>query len=129
MATRKRPTRKRRSSPRPERGRKKTLRLDQPHRFEPDRLSDGAAALPPILMSTFAPRTSRRSGSDSKRSFSSRALSSSAQSSSPRSVTRTDALLAAQCARLKATLLTSNPKDFRRLGRHLPVEVREPFRR
>ncbi len=38
-----------------------------------------------------------------------------------------DALLAAQCARLKATLLTSNAKDFRRLGRHLPVEVREPF--
>ncbi len=38
-----------------------------------------------------------------------------------------DALLAAQCARLNATLLTSNAKDFRRLGRHLSVEVREPF--
>ena len=40
-----------------------------------------------------------------------------------------DALLAAQCARLRATLVTSNAKDFRRLGRHLPVEVREPFPR
>jgi len=38
-----------------------------------------------------------------------------------------DALLAAQCARLQVTLVTSNAKDFRRLGRHLPVEVREPF--
>jgi predicted nucleic acid-binding protein len=38
-----------------------------------------------------------------------------------------DALLAAQCARLKTTLVTWNVRDFRRLGRHLPVEVREPF--
>jgi predicted nucleic acid-binding protein len=38
-----------------------------------------------------------------------------------------DALLAAQCARLQVTLVTSNAKDFRRLGRHLPVKVREPF--
>ena len=38
-----------------------------------------------------------------------------------------DALLAAQCARLQVTLITSNAKDFRRLGRHLPVDVREPF--
>jgi predicted nucleic acid-binding protein len=38
-----------------------------------------------------------------------------------------DALLATQCARLEATLLTSNAKDFRRLRRHLAVEVREPF--
>lgn len=38
-----------------------------------------------------------------------------------------DALLAAQCASLQVTLVTSNAKDFRRLGRHLPVEVREPF--
>jgi predicted nucleic acid-binding protein len=40
---------------------------------------------------------------------------------------RNDALLAAQCARLKTTLVTWNVRDFRRLGRHLPVEVREPF--
>lgn len=38
-----------------------------------------------------------------------------------------DALLAAQCARLQVTLVTANAKDFRRLGRHLPVTVREPF--
>lgn len=38
-----------------------------------------------------------------------------------------DALLAAQCARLQVTLVTSNLKDFRRLGRHVPVEVVEPF--
>lgn len=38
-----------------------------------------------------------------------------------------DALLAAQCARLQVTLVTSNAKDFRRLGRHLPVEVLQPF--
>lgn len=38
-----------------------------------------------------------------------------------------DALLASQCARLHATLITSNVKDFRRLGRYLPVSVREPF--
>lgn len=40
-----------------------------------------------------------------------------------------DALLAAQCARLRATLVTSNAKDFRRLGRYLPMEVQEPFPR
>lgn len=39
----------------------------------------------------------------------------------------TDALLAAQCARLQVTLVTANGKDFRRLGRRLPVTVREPF--
>ena len=38
-----------------------------------------------------------------------------------------DALLTAQCSRLQVTLVTSNAKDFRRLGRHLPVEVLEPF--
>jgi predicted nucleic acid-binding protein len=38
-----------------------------------------------------------------------------------------DALLAAQCSRLQVTLITSNAKDFRRLSRHLPVEVMEPF--
>jgi predicted nucleic acid-binding protein len=38
-----------------------------------------------------------------------------------------DALLAAQCSRLRVRLITSNAKDFRRLGRHLPVEVLEPF--
>ncbi len=38
-----------------------------------------------------------------------------------------DALLAAQCARLQVTLISANLKDFRRLGRHLPVEVVEPF--
>lgn len=38
-----------------------------------------------------------------------------------------DALLAALCSRLQVTLVTSNVKDFRRLGRHLPVEVVEPF--
>jgi len=38
-----------------------------------------------------------------------------------------DALLAAQCSRLQVTLVTSNAKDFRRLGRHLPVEVLKPF--
>jgi predicted nucleic acid-binding protein len=38
-----------------------------------------------------------------------------------------DALLAAQCARLQVTLVTTNLKDFRRLGRHMPVEVLEPF--
>jgi predicted nucleic acid-binding protein len=38
-----------------------------------------------------------------------------------------DALLAAQCARLQVTLVTANAKDFRRLGRRLRVEVREPF--
>jgi predicted nucleic acid-binding protein len=38
-----------------------------------------------------------------------------------------DALLAAQCSRLQVTMITSNAKDFRRLARHLPVEVLEPF--
>jgi predicted nucleic acid-binding protein len=38
-----------------------------------------------------------------------------------------DALLAAQCSRLGVTLITSNAKDFRRLGRQLPLEVFEPF--
>lgn len=38
-----------------------------------------------------------------------------------------DALLAAQCSRLQVTLITSNMKDFRRLGRHLPVELLKPF--
>ena len=38
-----------------------------------------------------------------------------------------DALLAAQCARLQVTLVTFNRKGFRRLGRHVPVEVLEPF--
>jgi predicted nucleic acid-binding protein len=38
-----------------------------------------------------------------------------------------DALLAAQCSRLRVTVITSNARDFRRLGRQLPVEVVEPF--
>jgi predicted nucleic acid-binding protein len=38
-----------------------------------------------------------------------------------------DALLAAQCERLQVTLVTTNLKDFRRLGRHVAVEVLEPF--
>jgi predicted nucleic acid-binding protein len=38
-----------------------------------------------------------------------------------------DALLASQCSRLRATLVTSNSKDFRRLGRHLPITVQAPF--
>ncbi len=38
-----------------------------------------------------------------------------------------DALLAAQCARLNAGLLTLNAADFRRLGRVLPLEVHRPF--
>jgi predicted nucleic acid-binding protein len=38
-----------------------------------------------------------------------------------------DALLAAQCARLQVTLVTANAKDFRRLGRYLPVKMRELF--
>jgi predicted nucleic acid-binding protein len=37
------------------------------------------------------------------------------------------ALLAAQCARLGATLVTHNVTDFRRLGRHLAVQVAAPF--
>jgi predicted nucleic acid-binding protein len=38
-----------------------------------------------------------------------------------------DALLAAQCARLGATLLTHNVADFQRLGRYLPVQAVAPF--
>ncbi len=38
-----------------------------------------------------------------------------------------DALLAAQCSRLGATLVTHNLADFRRLGRHLPLRVVAPF--
>lgn len=38
-----------------------------------------------------------------------------------------DALLAAQCARLGATLVTGNRSDFRRLARHLPVRTVAPF--
>ena len=38
-----------------------------------------------------------------------------------------DALLAAQCARLDATLVTNNAKDFRRLRRYIGVRVIPPF--
>lgn len=38
-----------------------------------------------------------------------------------------DALLAAQCARLGLTLVTSNADDFRRLQRELHVEIATPF--
>lgn len=38
-----------------------------------------------------------------------------------------DALLAAQCARLGATLVTHNGADFRRLARHLAVRAIAPF--
>ncbi len=38
-----------------------------------------------------------------------------------------DALLAAQCARLGATLVTRNRSDFKRLSRHLPVRTASPF--
>jgi predicted nucleic acid-binding protein len=38
-----------------------------------------------------------------------------------------DALLAAQCSRLGATLVTHNLADFRRLGRHLPLRIVAPF--
>ncbi len=38
-----------------------------------------------------------------------------------------DALLAAQCARLGATLITRNTDDFRRLNRYLPVQFVLPF--
>ena len=38
-----------------------------------------------------------------------------------------DAILAAQCERLGLTLITSNRADFRRLGRHIRVEVVAPF--
>jgi predicted nucleic acid-binding protein len=41
----------------------------------------------------------------------------------------TDALLAAQCARLGATLITRNVSDFRRLGRHLALRAIAPFPR
>ena len=40
-----------------------------------------------------------------------------------------DALLAAQCARLGATLLTQNVSDFRRLGRHMALRATAPFPR
>jgi len=38
-----------------------------------------------------------------------------------------DALLAAQCARLELTLVTSNVADFQRLGRYLGVRAVAPF--
>lgn len=38
-----------------------------------------------------------------------------------------DALLAAQCARLDAVIVTSNAVDFRRLGRFIPVRTAAPF--
>ncbi len=38
-----------------------------------------------------------------------------------------DALLAAQCARLGATLVTQNAADFRRLGRYVAVRAVLPF--
>ena len=38
-----------------------------------------------------------------------------------------DALLAAQCARLGATVVTHNVADFRRLGRHIGVQALAPF--
>ena len=38
-----------------------------------------------------------------------------------------DALLAAQCARLDATLVTNKAKDFRRLRRYIGVRVVPPF--
>lgn len=38
-----------------------------------------------------------------------------------------DALLAAQCARLGLTLITSNRADFSRLRRELPVQFVAPF--
>lgn len=38
-----------------------------------------------------------------------------------------DALLAAQCAHLGLTLVTSNADDFRRLQRELHVEIVAPF--
>jgi predicted nucleic acid-binding protein len=40
-----------------------------------------------------------------------------------------DALLAAQCARLGATLVTQNVSEFRRLGRHLALRASAPFPR
>lgn len=41
----------------------------------------------------------------------------------------TDALLAAQCARLRATLITWNEKDFKRLRPHASVRAIAPFPR
>lgn len=38
-----------------------------------------------------------------------------------------DALLAAQCARLGATLVTNNREDFKRLRRHFAVATVAPF--
>lgn len=38
-----------------------------------------------------------------------------------------DTLLAAQCARLGATLITRNSDDFRRLGRRIAVQAIPPF--
>lgn len=38
-----------------------------------------------------------------------------------------DALLAAQCSRLGATVVTHNLADFRRLARHLPLRIAAPF--
>ena len=38
-----------------------------------------------------------------------------------------DALLAAQCARLGATLITHNRSDFKRLARQIPVRAVLPF--
>ncbi len=38
-----------------------------------------------------------------------------------------DALLAAQCGRLGAVLVTQNGADFRRLARHLPHQAVAPF--
>lgn len=38
-----------------------------------------------------------------------------------------DVLLAAQCARIGAMLITRNTQDFRRIGRHLAVRAEPPF--
>lgn len=38
-----------------------------------------------------------------------------------------DILLAAQCARIGAKLITRNTQDFRRIARHLPVRAEPPF--
>jgi predicted nucleic acid-binding protein len=38
-----------------------------------------------------------------------------------------DALVAAQCARLDAVVVTSNAADFQRLGRFIPVRSAAPF--
>ena len=40
-----------------------------------------------------------------------------------------DVLLAALCSRLGLTLVTANLPDFRRIGRHLPLESVAPFPR